>query len=223
MISRADLESPEDLMGMRQHLNALIREFDDDEIYERRGIVKTLQEEYRPLYYLAQTLPGFECAHLTKENTSGPDAYIQLLNGMRLGIQITTAGEGHQSHLQRIELSRGGPVFPDVEQPMLGRSYQEHRILGGGRTLTSREANEEKLLQALRTAVSLKVKKFRAGGDLLLIASNASAIALSSEWRCNLADSFTDADILPYGAAYVIISDQCVPLVALQAQNGFGA
>lgn len=174
-------------------------------VHRRVGIAKTLIEEYQPLLLLARHLNAAG-AHLMPESHEGPDGVV-FPDGSQSTVQITAAGENYSAALQREVMSTGRAIFPNRHAR---RDRQTCEIVETGRASTTREANTAAAVDEIVSAIRAKIRAYREGTELLLVATRRSAIAMTADWRERLDASVLALDISPYRNVYVADSKTCL-------------
>jgi 3'-phosphoadenosine 5'-phosphosulfate sulfotransferase (PAPS reductase)/FAD synthetase len=156
MITRNDLEKPRTPNEMKAILDQFSKDqntYPDQDVHMRKGIIKRLLEEYRPLHVLANDL-GEECqARLSLASNEGPDAVIRLKSGKEITIQITVADQSCMTALGREVLSQGKPMFPNSNKT---RAKQTREICQTGRILDTREGRLRKQVDDVIKAIGKK-------------------------------------------------------------------
>lgn len=179
----------------------------DCEVQYRVGVIKDIVEEYVPLIQLAKVLPGFISARLTPPSYTGPDALLLMSNGSELGVQITIAGEGYSTALQREMLTRGKIVFPNQSAY---RDKSTKDIKTSGRILTTRSSNTQKMICEVIFALEKKRSLYRSGSHLLLISTSRPLITLENNWLELLTSSIKHRKLSLYDEVYINVGDQCI-------------
>ncbi len=85
--------------------------YPDDEFYLRKGICRTLADEFHPLVRLAQYFYGVRSIRLLPESNPGPDAKITFWWRNAATVQITCSNEDHNSALEREHLFHKGGLL----------------------------------------------------------------------------------------------------------------
>lgn len=209
MHQRSELEQPRSLAEMQMVIDAFVNdreEYPNAKVHSRTGVIKTIIEEYLPLFSLAKCLPDVTSASLTPDSNPGPDALLVFRNGRKVTVQITCAGENESTALQRELLSDGQAVFANQAAT---RNRRTGQITQTGRVLTTRAANTNSMIEEVMSAIENKIRKFRQGTDILLISLRGSETIMSDDWRKQLLSQvFVLADV-PYESIYVTIKNTC--------------
>ena len=224
MIKRSDLETPRTVDEMQELIRSFSKDrtYSNEDIHRRRGIIKTLLEEYQPLSALSSHLNA-RSAHLTARSHEGPDGIIQLQSNKQLGVQITVADQSSalefgckrtstQEAHTRERLSRGQPTFANTKKL---RDRTTGQIVECGRVLTTREARLRGQVQAAVTAIQKKREKFHKGTEGLLVVTRISLhdLGINYSWKQDLKKRVEDLGAIPYKRLYLANGDELIPLI----------
>ena len=120
-------------------------------------------------------------------------------------MQITTAGEDEETHLERQMLEQGRPVFPRQEtyrDPVTNSSQQRGRMLQRPKERTSL------LLSEARAAVQKRIDNYREGTQFLLVSMRQSSKGQEADWRTRLHRELAELEKIPYQAIYASMGSQ---------------
>jgi len=174
----------------------------------RRGIVKTMLEEYLPLSILAANLPAAVSGRLLAQSNAGADAVLELNDPAfpsELRVQITVADQDHQEALVREKISQGAMVFRNTVKKRSGNDpavIEEH-----GRVLTTPKARAQGRAAMIIAAFDRKVRKYRLGTDALLI--HVSGVVHSTHdfsWSTHITQAIQQRSSNPYKWVFVSCS-----------------
>jgi len=213
-IQRADLELLRSPKSMRRLILDFANDrqtYSDSDVHMRRGIAKTILEEYRPLAALVAELPFVRRARLTPQSTEGCDAEIWLWPCRRIGIEITCADQSHDAALQREELAAGKAVFPFRHRR---RDTNTQEILAEGRALACPESVVMCRVERIRKAIAKKCADYRGNAEILLVADK------SADWEYlkqasfvrRVREMFQTVKNAAYSQVYVCFGDAVVSL-----------
>ena len=209
MHDRNALQQSHSVAEMREILDSFAADeekYSNDLVHRRRGLVKTLIEEYAPLYRMACELPNLKSARLTAQSHPGPDAIVEMEDGSEVTIQITTAGESQSTALQREMLSKGEPVFANQSA---SRSPSSKAIETKGRVLSTKNANTVRMVDEVKTALQKKIATYRPETQYLLVLIRQPSLTMNSDWQSQLQIAFENTSSAPYKAVYVANTDAC--------------
>ena len=213
MIKRSGLETPRTVDEMEELLRSFSKDRtnSNEDVHRRHGIIKTLLEEYQPLFTLACHLNA-RSAHLTARSHEGPDGIIQLQSSKQLGVQITVANQSPQEALTRERLSRGQPTFATTKKL---KDRTTGQIVECGRVLTKREARLRGQVQAVVIAIEKKREKFHEGTEALLVVTRISLhdSGINYSWKQDLKKRVEDLGTIPYKRLYLANGDELIPLI----------
>lgn len=211
-LTRADLE----LARTPGEMEALLADYTNDrasyppaDAHLRRGIIKHLLEEYRPLTALVGTLPGISTARLTAQSSAGPDAIIQFTDGKTAFAQITVADQSYESALRRERMSEGKVVF---EATTAIRNTLTREAGELGHALTPPSACLQRHVDAVVSAIEKKVAKFHPGTDMLIVGAERKRNSLTLPWRDEVRSRLDAIAILPYAQVCLIAGREVLPL-----------
>lgn len=206
MFNRSELECHHTF----DEIHKIIEELDDHDehstahVRQRRGILKTIIEEYHPLFHLARILTNFKSARLMPNSHPGPDAEIILRDESLLTVQITCSGESTNTRLQRDLLNNGNAVYPN-------QFHESHRgeIVYSGRILTTKNAMTQRTIDEVLSSIKLKNENYWEGTQLLLISIRQSEIGMTDDWRDQVCKQVEYSGVSPYQRIYVSTNSDC--------------
>jgi hypothetical protein len=208
-ILRSELELPHTREQMRSIIDRLDRHehFPSAVIHKHQCIVKTVLEEYLPLYTLMALFPASSKAHLNADSIKGPDAVLLHEDGGKMTIQITVCHLSKGEALGRQMLAKGQPFWPDRKRT---KNRETGEIEESGRAFTTPQARSGKVVRQVTTALELKLLNFRPETDALLIFGRM--FALDDSWKEQVRAVLGAVERMPY--KHVFVGDQNgIPIV----------
>ena len=168
-VERDILEKPTQLHQAELILNEFLTDYNTyplDDFLLRRGICKSLEEEYHPLVRLAQTLLGVSSIQLLPKANPGPDAKITFWLRSAATVQITCAKEGANQAMERQQILDKGGV-------LLHLQWKRDKVTGG-RVATGSGGIEmsddvQARIDRILKAIAAKERKYYSDTEILLI------------------------------------------------------
>jgi hypothetical protein len=203
MLQRSELETSRSPSQIQDLIDAVATDretYPDEDVHQRRGILKVLLEEYLPLSILATNLPGVASARLLVQSNAGPDAVVELSHPgfpPELRVQITVADQDHQEALARELISQGKMVFRNTVKR---RSASNRAVIEArGHVLTTPRARAQKRAEVIVAAYTRKVQKYRPATDALLI-HVSGAVPPTSDfcWSSHVKQTLEQSGSNPY-------------------------
>jgi hypothetical protein len=200
VILRSELEQPRTREQMRSIIDRLNQRqhFTKEVLCKRQGIVKTVLDEYLPLYTLMTLFPESSTAHLTAESIKGPDAVLLREELGNMTIQITACHLSKNEALGRQMLAKGQPCWPDRKRT---KDRKTGEIIETGRAFTTPEARVMKVVQQVTTALESKLLNYRDGTDALLIFG--TMFAVDESWKEHVQAAIAAVKHMPYKHVFV--------------------
>lgn len=216
MIKRSDLEVPRTCEQMTTLFNSYAEDFvtyPSEDVHLRKGIIKDLLEEYRPLCALVCNMPNACRAYLAPQSNQGPDAFIELNSGEKVTIQITTADQSRQEAMGRKALSRG-QSHSKVATKERNRETGEIKQWGGMRLREDRDRELRRWVEAILSAIKRKSANFQEGTEMLLVSHDLwlGSPPANYSWRDDLKDRVRTLDNIPYKYVHLANRDELIML-----------
>jgi len=178
-IERQALERASSLQAARAIVDSFCYDrtiYTDEDVHLKRGICKSLAEEYCPLVRLAQEHWLVRSVRLFPGCNPGPDGEIRFWWRQSSKVQIVCANEGYSRALMREQLANGDIVFPQQDRAR-NKNRVTNEVVSMGRALTTPDADYRMRVQRILEAIGAKESKFYPGTDTLLVQDDVASFA----------------------------------------------
>lgn len=176
--------------------------YPDEDVQLRKGICKTLAEEYSPLVRLAQEYCFIRSIRLLPEANPGPDGEIRFWWQRPSKVQIVCANEGYNRALMRELLAHGNVVFSRQNRH---RDQGTRKVVSTGRALMAPATDIQARVQRILETIDSKEKKYYSGTDTLLIQEDVANFRHLREGGLHrmVCDSIQKRTATPYRRIYI--------------------
>lgn len=145
--------------------------YPEDEFYLRKGICKTLADEFHPLVRLAQYFYGVRNIRLFPESNPGPDAKITFWWRNAATVQITCSDEDHKSALEREHLFHKTGLLLHQQWK---RDKATRSIVSNGKDVFKPSADVQVRVDRIIKTIDEKERKYYSGIEILLVHENSA-------------------------------------------------
>jgi len=180
--------------------------YSSEDIRRRTGVFKVLAEEYFPLLWLAEALPGARSIRLLPKGNPGPDGEIQFWYSPTSKVQIVCANESYNWSLMREELAAGRIVSPNQR---FERVKKPRGVKTTGSFLSAADDRDlQERMQRITAAIEKKEQNYYRGTDTLLVSEEPSNFKHLKDLHQRLCENVRKSGPSRYERIYVSYQEE---------------